>query len=436
MHRSFPGSIILLLSATSILNLAACSGGGGTDDDTDGTLGTGASNASGGSVLGGVGGAPNGVGGNVSTGGALGSGGFSASSGGTNAGGAPMVGSGGAGAGGTTIGTGGASPSGGATGSGGSASSSTRCENGPEPGFFVEDGKLFDVNCNQFIMRGANVSHAWFADQTQNSLRDLASVGGNAVRIVMATGARWTRTSGQEVSNLISWAKQNKLVAMLEVHDSTGYPEQSGSVSPDDALNYWKSSDIRAAIDGQEAYVLINIANESFGNNQAAQWQGYYESAVPNLRNAGIKHTLVVDAPNWGQDYENRMRDGGATPIFNADPNKNVIFSVHMYDVYGNAQIVTQYFNAFQTMGLPLVIGEFASDHGNSGNIDEATIMDQADQKGVGYLGWSWSGNGSDLASLDITNNFSINNLTQWGSTLINGANGIKETGMTCSCFN
>jgi hypothetical protein len=41
------------------------------------------------------------------------------------------------------------------------------------------------------------------------------------------------------------------------------------------------------------------------------------------------------------------MRDGGGSSIWEADPQKNLMFSVHMYDVYGSSATVTSYFNNF-----------------------------------------------------------------------------------------
>jgi mannan endo-1,4-beta-mannosidase len=130
------------------------------------------------------------------------------------------------------------------------------------------------------------------------------------------------------------------------------------------------------------------------------------------------------------------MRNGGGSSIWNADTLKNLIFSVHMYDVYGMANTVTSYFNTFlMNYEAPLVIGEFAADHGEGKNVDEDTIMSFAETLGLGYLGWSWSGNGDGLGSLDITNAFDASSLTTWGERLINGENGIAATSVPCTCF-
>ena len=400
-----------------------------------GGSGSGGAQSSGGTSL--TGGA--GTGGGQPTGGSRPTGGAGPTGGATPTGGAwPTGGAGGSegGTGGAATGgaaTGGAATGGAATGGGPTGGTSNGCD---ATGFYVEGTEIHDVNCNPFVLRGVNDPYAWFVQGAQGRYADIASVGANAVRVVMATGARWTRTSGTEVASIISWTRANRLVAILEVHDSTGYPEQAESVHPDDAVSYWLSSDIRSAIDGNEAYVMINIANEPFGNNATSSWQSFHSGAVASLRSAGLRHTLIVDAPNWGQDWENTMRDGSAaTSIFDADPDRNVVFSIHMYDVYDSSGTVSSYFSNFLSHGIPLIVGEFAADHGSSGNVDEDTIMSEAQSRGVGYLGWSWSGNSGDLSTLDITSSFDVNSLTTWGNRLINGTNGIAQTAQTCTCF-
>ncbi len=314
----------------------------------------------------------------------------------------------------------------------------------------MQDGKLYDVNGVEFIMRGVNYPYAWYKDSqdTQQMFADIASTGANVVRVVLSSGDHpegWQRNAGSEVTSIINWAKANKLIAMLEVHDATGYGDADAGVHPNAALDYWTSNDIATAIKGQEAFVLLNIANESFGNDKSQEWEEFYEAAVGELRAAELHHTLIVDAPFWGQDWGNCMRDGTTSNpremtcksdlIFQADPDANTVFSAHMYDVYGMASVVTDYFDKFLMHGVPFIVGEFAADHGTSGDVDEATIMRLSEERKIGYIGWSWSGNSGNLSSLDITTNFNLSSLTTWGETLINGANGLKETGVPCTCF-
>jgi mannan endo-1,4-beta-mannosidase len=425
---------------------------GGSGGRVAGNGGTGGVNASGGESGGpanqggaaatGQGGKS--MGGSGTAGSAAGAGGSSAGSGvgGTNAVGG--TGTAGAGSGGTLAGSGGSS--GAAAGSGGSAGSDAGGTGGSgggapgcgtETGFYVEAGILYDKNCNEFVLRGVNYPYTWFA--TRDAAQDLAAIaakGANAVRLVLSSGGRWTRTTPSELGMLIAAAKAAKLVSVMEVHDTTGFSEQAGSVALSNATSYWTAADIANVLKGQEAFVIINVANEPNGNDTTTNWAPSHVTAVQALRSAGFTHTLMVDAPNWGQDWSNTMRDGGGASIWDADSLKNLVFSVHMYDVYGTANTVTSYFNTFlMNYEAPLVVGEFGADHGASGNVDEDTIMSFAETLGLGYLGWSWAGNGDGLGSLDITNNFDASSLTTWGERLINGPNGLVMTSEPCTCF-
>jgi len=300
-------------------------------------------------------------------------------------------------------------------------------------GFFIQNGRLMDDNGVPFVMRGINYPYTWFSTRpVQQDFANMAATRANTIRIVLATGAQWTRTSGTEIAQLIQWCKNNRMIAVLEVHDSTGWGDGNAAVPISNAVAYWTSADVRAAINGQEDFVIINIANEPFGNNSSGSYVNDTIAAIQALRNAGLTHNLMVDAANWGQDWSSTLRNS-AMQIFNADPQRNLTFSVHMYEVYPNVQTISSYMQAFADMGLPLVVGEFGGDH-NGQPVDEASIMAQAQQRGLGYLGWSWSGNGSCCTQLDIVTNFTTS-LTTWGNTLINDANGITQTAVAATVF-
>ncbi len=100
------------------------------------------------------------------------------------------------------------------------------------------------------------------------------------------------------------------------------------------------------------------------------------------------------------------MRDTAATVAAADPPEGNTLFSVHMYGVYAQASTITAYLDAFEDAGLPLVIGEFGHDHSDGDPPDEATIMREAVERGIGYYGWSWSGNSGGVEYLDMVRNF------------------------------
>jgi mannan endo-1,4-beta-mannosidase len=291
-----------------------------------------------------------------------------------------------------------------------------------EDGFHIINGRLLDANGNDFIIRGISHPHVWFPQRT-SAFADIKVVGANSVRVVLS-GGRWPVNTASDVANVISLCKQNRLICVLENHDTTGYGEQSGAYSLSQAVDYWLS--IRSALVGQEAYVIINIGNEPYGNTNYTAWVSATIDAIQRLRSAGLTHTLMIDAPNWGQDWSNTMRDN-AEVIWAADPLRNSIFSIHMYGVYNTPEKVKAYLDSFTSRGLPILVGEFGWYH-SDGDPDEFTLTEYTTLLGLGYMGWSWSGNSPEYHYLDVVSGYRPGRETVWGRRLIEGPNGLRAT--------
>ena len=295
-------------------------------------------------------------------------------------------------------------------------------------GFYVNGTSIYDANGNIFKMRGLNIPHAWFSSYTETSIKAAASLGANTVRVVLSDGQIYSKTSSGEVEYIVNLCKQNNLICILEVHDTTGSDSTSYL---NNAVNYW--IELKNLLNSNTKYVILNIANEWYGSWNGSAWAEGYKSAIKSLRNAGINNMLMVDCAGWGQ-YPDSIKYNGKE-VFNADSQRNTVFSIHMYEYAGgdSTTVKTNIDNAL-SIGVPVVIGEFGAQHTN-GDVDEQTILNYCAQKGVGYLGWSWKGNGSGLEYLDISNTWDGSSLTDWGNTLFYGTNGIKSTASVCSVY-
>ena len=278
------------------------------------------------------------------------------------------------------------------------------------------DGRyLKDGAGNTIRLIGINHPHAWYRGYLGAALDGIRSWGANSVRVVLSNGVRWTKIPAHEVATIISESRNRGFKAIvLEVHDTTGYGDQSGASTLDQAVDYW--IEIKNVLDGQEDFVIINIGNEPVGNNSSyvSQWANWTKSAIQRLRNNGFTHVIMVDAPNWGQDWTNTMRNNAAD-VLNSDSLRNTIFSVHMYEVYDNASKVQNYMSYYYNNNLPLCIGEFGHYH-NGREVDEQAIVNYAKQYGYSIFGWSWCGNGGGYEYLDMVYNWDPNSPTQWGS--------------------
>lgn len=166
-------------------------------------------------------------------------------------------------------------------------------------------------------MRGVNHAHTWYKNDLATAIPAIAATGSNTVRIVLSNGSKWSLDTLADVQNILKLCDQYKMIAMLEVHDATGSDNTSDLNA---AVNYWIS--IKDALIGKEDRVIVNIANEWYGSWNTATWASGYQAAIPALRNAGIKNTLVVDAAGWGQYPQSIFTSGQA--VFNSDTLKTL----------------------------------------------------------------------------------------------------------------
>lgn len=297
----------------------------------------------------------------------------------------------------------------------------------PVKGFNVVGTTIYDATGQPFVMKGINHAHTWYKNDLAAAIPAIAATGANTVRIVLSNGQQWTKDDIASVEAILALCDQYELIAMLEVHDATGSDNVSALNA---AVNYWIS--IKDALIGKEDRVIVNIANEWFGSWNTAGWAAGYQSAIPALRNAGIKNLLVVDAAGWGQ-YPSSIFTSG-NDVFNSDPLGKTIFSIHMYEYAGgNAATVKSNIDNALAIGVPVIIGEFGHYHSN-GDVDEATIMSYTQQLGVGWLAWSWYGNGGGVEYLDLATG-PAGSLTTWGNTVVNGANGLAATAVPSGIY-
>jgi mannan endo-1,4-beta-mannosidase len=298
------------------------------------------------------------------------------------------------------------------------------------PGIMLRGSHVLEANGQELVLRGVNHAYTWYRDEN-NSFADIKATGANSVRVSLASGQQWPANSVADVAGVVAECKKNRLICVLDVHDTVGLGQQGGAATLAQAVDYWLS--IRSVLTGQENYVIINIGDEPYGSNHATTWTADTTAAVRRMRAAGFRHLLMVDAPDWGQDDSFTMRDN-ARAVLAADRYDNTVFSVHMYGVFNTAAKVRTYLASYVKQGLALVIGEFGYQH-TYGDPDEDAIMAYAQASRFGYLGWSWSGNESLVEYLDMVKEFNPARRTWWGNRFINGANGVSATSREASIY-
>ena len=321
-------------------------------------------------------------------------------------------------------------------------------EDTPVEGFHTSGTQLLDKNGNPFVMRGFNYSYCWQQSYEEVAFQKAVESNSNTLRIQLGNGNMFTKTSLDEVKELIARCKANKLIAVLNIHDTTGSDSEEALSS---AVDYW--IEMKDALIGEEAYVIVNIGNEwlSKGAEGASLWQTGYINAVQRLREAGIKNTLMIDCARYGQ-YPDVIWNNG-TEVINADRISNVMFSIHFYETASWYSTSTDNPSAWDTsasnskvayvlgkaleVNAPVCVGEFSYARNNGTYpIDWESILSECKDKQIGYLAWSFAKNGGNDSCLDMFDAGNSWAMLQNGINIIeHEGDGIRATSIPCTVY-
>jgi len=278
---------------------------------------------------------------------------------------------------------------------------------------YVLGRELYDRCGEKILLRGINHMVIW-TDPAGDTFPEIAKTGANTLRIV------WTakdHPGEAALDHVLARALENELLPIIELHDATGRLDGVPQV-----VDFWTRPEIVQVLKRREASLILNIANEAGTNGTRVEaFVNVYRPAIERLRAAGLRLPLMIDAPGWGQDIN--VLQEAAPALLAADPERNLLFSVHMRWVQGarsadpgSSKRIQSEIRESVAMGLPLVIGEFA--HAGVGcqkSIDYQTILSEAQQHEVGWLAWSWGPGNRDCAEMDMTSDGKFATLRAWG---------------------
>jgi poly(3-hydroxybutyrate) depolymerase len=193
---------------------------------------------------------------------------------------------------------------------------------------------------------------------------------------------------------------------------------------------------MRASTRDRLAAVAVNagIANE-WGATNDPNYAEAYGRAITVLRDAGLQHTLVIDADDWGQGMPSLLAHGPT--LLEADPQHNLLFSLHIYhNHFAQPESISAALGAAVQANLPFIVGEFGSTTAEAvGAIPYQVVLDEAARLQLGYLAWVWTGFGARPGSMDLSVDGSAAQLTPWGQAIIDGPAGIRSTSQAASIF-
>lgn len=306
-------------------------------------------------------------------------------------------------------------------------------EQGPPPpvatfyeSFLVTGSKIVDPTGKEFLIRGVSLQYGDNPAEAIRSFGPIAEAGANLVRILWWEADNrehgQPQTTVEEMEASIAGAVAAGLVAMPEFHGATC----SG-----------KAKDLRRVVDRwvevagvlakpyYAQHMLLNIANE-WGHIDMPRgaYVEEYSEAIRRLRAAGYRNLLVIDASHCGQDIR-PVVDGGGHRLLGADPLRRVVFSAHAYNwLWDTPEEMEHNLTLLWASGLPYIFGEYGSREFDG--VDDLWLRERCAQLGIGWIAWSWKGNGGEAAVLDMSKRYEAVDLTAYGERVVHGPHGLR----------
>lgn len=306
-------------------------------------------------------------------------------------------------------------------------------------GFFVLGKTLYDAAGYEFRIRGVNKGHY---DQDHYTIAN--NMKANAVRWNMWDAAN---TMPAQIVAARAWIAQK----IVPIPGNWAATCKESSADLTSVVDLWVAqAGLWTAADLQH-YAIISVANE-WGPSSSAIWRDSYITAIQRLRNAGYRQTLMIDSGGCGQDAANLLQYAQA--VFDSDPQKNIIFSLHIYGAWSRPATQTwqqDYDTLLAQMALlnvPIVIGEFGPGRNIGPSptpIAPLEIMTSAEGYKWGWMAWALDDNNLAGAKSDdnwfamLYNNFayaSSADLTIFGKVVVdNPTYGLKALAVKAVAF-
>lgn len=313
--------------------------------------------------------------------------------------------------------------------------------------FTTNNNKILDPCGQDFIPRGLNYSLAddWNFPGNLNDGRErsveIIQANPNTVRIqwyVNYGNANRPPLTLEGLDSVITRFARANVVSILELHDFTHIHTDTLAFN-NQIIAWWTDATVLQLIEKHKQHLFVNIANEygpalypapnyTLNPNYATEvnnWVIHNKNCISYLRNAGITAPIIIDAPNYGMDYQTVI-DRGAE--FNThDPLNRIIMSCHAYwneNTAGMENIVNQ----LSAMSFPVIFGEVGNVDFSCNAIEMNAFLNATQNKNMGWLAWTW--NRDECAVRNMTANEPGNpnsstdgkyaSLTSYGQQIVN----------------
>lgn len=300
--------------------------------------------------------------------------------------------------------------------------------------FTVQGRYIKDPQGNNFFIRGVNVAtygNGWSGDLIPVADAIKNNTKSNAVRLLWyspkiqnALGNPPFYSSLQYLDDAITAYAQRGKISIVFLRDLLIPNPHDHSVAGFNnyIVPFWTDPAVITLINNHKNHLIINLANEwgvTWGSNAITEqtFVNTYTNLIVQLRNLGVTVPIMIDAPNYGANYE--FTNSVGNTLINNDPLHRLIFSVHTYWSQENqyiqncpADYLTKIDN-IKNSNLPYVLGEVSSWCVDSNGVEHQSVppvnfncpgtaspnryainydalLTRAVNNEIGFLAWNW----------------------------------------------
>jgi hypothetical protein len=242
----------------------------------------------------------------------------------------------------------------------------------------VVGNRLFDTCGQPFVVRGVEQILGEQLPQGNDWLglvQEIASTGANAVRILPGVNT----LSVENIDELLTFVGAQGMVAFIDPLES-----------PDD---WYARADVRAMLKKHESFLIIDAYGEP-QYDDIEKWRAEAKEALVHMRALGYEVPFTVYANQYGRGLPS-LFDHGAE-ILALDPLQNTFLGWQAY--WGNNGYYQEHYgytleqavDAIVASGLPIQLGLDHITDMPSTEADYGTLMQGAEENGIGWLWWDF----------------------------------------------
>ncbi len=294
------------------------------------------------------------------------------------------------------------------------------------PVFQAHDGAIYTPGGRPFIARGVNLQYGDNPALTLPAIGAIHGVGANIVRLQLRRN-----TTAEELRAALDEAVKYKIPVMAFYWESDITCGRDSTLLRRDTEALWLGRWADVLMQAKyQPYLMLNIANEwGTSDNDYSDYLDTYVDLIEAMRARGFRVPIVIDAAHCGQATGSFL-EGRGQALYDADPLRNLIVSVHPYHhLWNSPEKIDRNISDLKAAGVPFLFGEFGDrelvENGNS--VDHLHLMRAAKEKGVGWIVWSWKGNGTATRVLDMSTDYGKAELTRRGEDIVNAPGGLRD---------